>query len=39
MPGALAEAAETLEHWRCRAIMSADPQAYRRMLRRAAALR
>lgn len=44
---ALAEAAETLElagvldtleHWRRRAIMSADPQAYRRMLRRAAHL-
>ncbi|MGQ0776343.1 MAG: DUF6247 family protein [Pseudonocardiales bacterium] len=44
---ALAEAAETLElasvldtleHWRRRAIMSADPQAYRRMLRRAAQL-
>jgi hypothetical protein len=42
---ALAEAAETLagmlgtlEHWRRRAIMSADPQAYRRMLRRAAYL-
>ncbi len=44
---ALAEAAETLdlagaldilEHWRRRAIMSADPQAYRRMLRRAARL-
>jgi hypothetical protein len=35
MPGVLAEAAETLEHWRRRAIMSADPQAYRRMLRRA----
>lgn len=44
---ALAEAAETLElacvldtleHWRRRAIMSADPQAYRRMLTRAAQL-
>ena len=44
---ALAEAAETLElagvldtleHWRRRAIMSADPQAYRRMLCRAARL-
>jgi hypothetical protein len=44
---ALAEAAEplelacvldTLEHWRRRAIMSADPQAYRRMLIRAARL-
>lgn len=42
---ALAEAADTLElagvlevleHWRRRAIISADPQAYRRMLRRAA---
>ncbi len=41
---ALAEAAETLElagvldtleHWRRRAIMSADPQTYRQMLRRA----
>ncbi len=29
---------DTLEHWRRRAIMSADPQAYRRMLRRAAQL-
>lgn len=45
--GALAEAADTLEltgvlemleHWRRRAIMSADPAAYRRMLRRAAEL-
>jgi uncharacterized protein DUF6247 len=44
---ALAEAGDTLEltgvldvleHWRRRAIMSADPQAYRRMLRRAAQL-
>jgi hypothetical protein len=44
---ALAEAAEsldlacvldTLEHWRRRAIMSADPQAYRRMLIRAVRL-
>jgi flavin-binding protein dodecin len=44
---ALAEAADTLElagvlevleHWRRRAIISADPQAYRRMLRRAAEL-
>ena len=44
---ALAEAADTLElagvldmleHWRHRAIISADPQAYRRMLRRAAQL-
>ena len=44
---ALAEAGDTLElagvldvleHWRRRAIMSADPQAYRRMLRRAARL-
>jgi hypothetical protein len=44
---ALGEAAETLEltcvldtleHWRRRAIMSADPQAYRRMLIRAARL-
>jgi hypothetical protein len=29
---------DTLEHWRRRAIMSADPQAYRRMLIRAARL-
>lgn len=45
--GALAEAAQTwelggvlevLEHWRRRVIMSADPVAYRRMLRRAAEL-
>ncbi|MGH3932592.1 MAG: DUF6247 family protein [Pseudonocardiaceae bacterium] len=44
---ALAEAADTLElsgvldtleHWRRRAIISADPQAYRGMLRRAAQL-
>lgn len=44
---ALAEAADTLElvgvldmleQWRRRAIISADPQAYRRMLRRAAQL-
>ncbi|MGH3693785.1 MAG: DUF6247 family protein [Pseudonocardiaceae bacterium] len=31
----LADVLDTLEHWRRRAIMSADPQAYRRMLRRA----
>ena len=44
---ALAEASETLdlagvlnvlEHWRRRAMMSADPAAYRQMLRRAAKL-
>jgi hypothetical protein len=44
---ALAEASETLElagvldsleHWRRRAIISADPQSYRQMLRRAAQL-
>ena len=34
----LAGVLDTLEHWRRRAIMSADPQAYRRMLRRAAHL-
>lgn len=34
----LAGVLDTLEHWRCRAITSADPQAYRRMLRRAAHL-
>lgn len=28
----LAGVLDTLEHWRRRAIMSADPQAYRRML-------
>jgi Family of unknown function (DUF6247) len=33
----LAGVLATLEHWR-RAIMSADPQAYRRMLRRTAQL-
>lgn len=34
----LAGVLDTLEHWRQRAIISADPQAYRRMLRRAAQL-
>ena len=34
----LAGVLDTLEHWRRRAIISADPQAYRRMLRRAAQL-
>lgn len=29
---------EMLEHWRCRAIVSADPTAYRNGLRRAAQL-
>ncbi len=34
----LAGVLDTLEYWRRRAIMSADPQAYWRMLRRAAEL-
>lgn len=34
----LAGVLDTLEYWRRRAIMSADPQAYRGMLRRAAHL-
>ncbi|MDT7632238.1 MAG: hypothetical protein QOI50_4168 [Pseudonocardiales bacterium] len=34
----LADVLDTLEHWRRRAIMSADPTAYQRMLRRAAQL-
>ncbi|MPZ65462.1 MAG: hypothetical protein GEU83_08070 [Pseudonocardiaceae bacterium] len=34
----LAVVLDTLEHWRRRAIISADPQEYRRMLRRAAQL-
>jgi hypothetical protein len=34
----LADVLDTLEHWRRRAIMSTDPGAYRRMLRRAAQL-
>lgn len=34
----LAGVLDTLEHWRRCAIISADPQEYRRMLRRAALL-
>ena len=34
----LAGVLDTLEQWRRRAIISADPQAYRRMLRRVAQL-